>query len=1552
MQDRWFKAGLVAICLAMSLGWSTPVLATTYEIYPDSSCTLTDAVHAISTQSAQGSCAAGSGGDIIKLASCQTDNTKALEHNLQYCVDPDTRLSLPPSNAAVYAISSPLVFGGVQTLDSSNQPVDINTSATIELVRANSFDKAIYPNAIIRVVAVPPAACTQRAIFVRAKNALTLKSITLDAAGCDVSTQPDAPNPAPVMAPALPATPTSPNGGVVYSQGNVFLTEGSKIVNGTAIDGGGIYLDAATATGSLGLTLTNALINDNSATGNGGGVGTTSTGTVVITGNQFNIFGNTAAKGGGIYLNGTKGVLGLVSGTLQGNAAAEGAAIDLQVGAAANGSRGSLLNNVTVFGNTGSAALHYGDLCQHADTNAPPACDLLAPPGAATDPNDVLNTWVPDPDKRADLLYNSAVVGNAGGCSFSVSGTPAEYLENAYSVTGAGSGCPAAEQMLVPGNDGGAADNAGVGVLTGADTSNPLQAAATACATTGCVPIDFGRLHYHLMGFMPTQDGNFPALVNAGSPDTATGAWVCSSKDGRGNGRADRCDVGAVELAIAAGATDDIDGVTTAQPTWLDVVKNDLGDVGINCALPPLEVPPEVCLSFPLLPQNGQVEVVYAKGPLPDKTDGTQVFSSTDPNADANDPAYVLAVGAAADATHTYPLVRYTSAAGFHGQGVFMYEVAKSALKGATLADVPPRAQVNLTVAPKDDFQSKDISDFKSGGVGGWMLLSLLLLGFVRKTRVQVSGKRQKTLQPRWLLLFLLTSAGLAQADITVNSLADPTNLAAAANDGQCTLREALQRSFDVSPEPNGDCDAGAPGTDTILLPEGTITLTSALNIPVSNSVVLEGAGVDKTIIDGANQFRINTQSALTLKYLTFQHGFATQGGAVFTTSDLGLDHVALVDNVATVSGGAVYLSYGSDVKHSLGMDRSYLARNQAPNGGAIYTVGQTQQLAISVTNSTFDSNAATNGGGAIDANLAKGGSLDVINSIFTANTSTIGGTAIDLASANPSTTANLLNNTFYNNDGLFLDIGNNNNVVLSNSIVAGAGLECRAATSTGALKGDYYNLYTPAEPASCGTAGNNVMTAPLADVTTALGALLQTNAPCNLNDPDADVAAACKLTVTSDYLPPLFKLVALPPADPAVTDPNEPGLIILDRGNPTAASSGTISPATCRTVDMRGKSRQAGKRYGTDTHGRCDLGAFEVQIISALDDTTTTLTSRNDGVALTERQGRADVLTNDLPEDGAKIETSKVGFHRAAGNFTAPADGDSLLVQDITAGNFIYGAITLPLPAVTPAGVYASLKWVKVEQGDPLCVAGDECGLVFSQSCDDLAASIGMADCAALKTAINHDVDNGLAPTDPGAQINSTTDPNNLVCPDSNTPAIKLPYVTFDTNGNIGTAFLSVTLTDVPPQFSKGNITVYTKPDEAVSFALNAVDPDGVIKSVSIPDNGDPMFAAEDPVLAQQKHDTGDVSIHPAWGVGVKWNDDRDNPMITYTRGNKSQEFNDSFRIQVTDNCDKTSVVSVSVKFPQHDGEGNGLLTSGSLGWGLVLLFGLGLVRRRRILH
>lgn len=101
-------------------------------------------------------------------------------------------------------------------------------------------------------------------------------------------------------------------------------------------------------------------------------------------------------------------------------------------------------------------------------------------------------------------------------------------------------------------------------------------------------------------------------------------------------------------------------------------------------------------------------------------------------------------------------------------------------------------------------------------------------------------------------MFFISVSDRAFAADIEVNSTDDT----AAAGDGDCTLREAINNAESNSDTTGGDCDPGS-GPDTITFSvSGTITLGSTLpSITSSDGLTIDGG--DAITISGDNTVRV-----------------------------------------------------------------------------------------------------------------------------------------------------------------------------------------------------------------------------------------------------------------------------------------------------------------------------------------------------------------------------------------------------------------------------------------------------------------------------------------------------------------------------------------------------------------------------------------------------------------------------------------------------------------------------------------------------------------------
>ena len=200
------------------------------------------------------------------------------------------------------------------------------------------------------------------------------------------------------------------------------------------------------------------------------------------------------------------------------------------------------------------------------------------------------------------------------------------------------------------------------------------------------------------------------------------------------------------------------------------------------------------------------------------------------------------------------------------------------------------------------------------------------------------------------------SSAAAPLAAINVNSTSD-----AAANDGLCTLREAITAANlnAASGAASGECAAGA-GDDTITFSvTGTINLTGALP-DIASNVTISGPGSAQLTVrrdTGGNYriFTVNTGVAAAISGLTATNGRTPDGaagnfggdggngGGVSNSGTLTLTDVTVTGN-ATGAGGAGTSSGGK--------------------GGSGGGLSNSTSSTLTLTNCTVSNNTAGAGGG------------------------------------------------------------------------------------------------------------------------------------------------------------------------------------------------------------------------------------------------------------------------------------------------------------------------------------------------------------------------------------------------------------------------------------------------------------------------------------------------------------------------------------------------------------------------------------------------------------
>jgi len=278
-----------------------------------------------------------------------------------------------------------------------------------------------------------------------------------------------------------------------------------------------------------------------------------------------------------------------------------------------------------------------------------------------------------------------------------------------------------------------------------------------------------------------------------------------------------------------------------------------------------------------------------------------------------------------------------------------------------------------------------------------------------------------------WLVVGTCALAGLVAAlpaaagTINVNTTAQSPGGA-----GDCTLGEAITAANNNAVVDG--CTGATAGSDTILLPAGTYTLTVADNnggfngvphgLPIINSaIIIQGATSNPadTIIEGpgAPSFLMTTVSnagtPLTLENLTVRNfgpaaGMGFEGGAIQFYGPLTITNCVIANNVApsqAVSRGGALTSTGFG-GGPLTITDSVFSNNSvggSNDGGAILL----NNGALTITNSTFTSNSSGNAGGAIRYSSGTG---TIAQSSFVGNTAGRGG-AVSIAGAGAVLTIN-----------------------------------------------------------------------------------------------------------------------------------------------------------------------------------------------------------------------------------------------------------------------------------------------------------------------------------------------------------------------------------------------------------------------------------------------------------------------------------------------------------------------------------------------------------------
>jgi len=403
--------------------------------------------------------------------------------------------------------------------------------------------------------------------------------------------------------------------------------------------------------------------------------------------------------------------------------------------------------------------------------------------------------------------------------------------------------------------------------------------------------------------------------------------------------------------------------------------------------------------------------------------------------------------------------------------------------------------------------------------------------------------------------LILLASAAAAQAatiDVNTTSDAAPTAGECTGNPGDCSLRQAV--------------DAASSG-DNIQVPAGDYSLTLGTDIEITKSLVIEGAGVSSTSIDGSqnrgsNQygatariFRTDSGATVTIEDLTLTGGDdgtdevpcnacdtdSLNGGGALWNDDatVVIDHVAFTNNSGSPDGGAISTSGGN-----LTLTNDSFTDDGAGIGGALFTHSGS---AVTAADDAFDDD------GDMGVIYMFGGSVTLTNStvVNSGASSEIGG-----GLHNGGGTLTLLNDTLSGNVRGQLMTDRFAQTIVENTIIG-----------DGFSEGDG-DCIAPGEPDDVDDATSGPA------ITDDLGHNIDQDNSCGLDASGDASNVDPKLVPIADNGGPT-QTQALIGGSPALGDP---------------------ATSSCPSTDQRGTSRPSGK---------CDIGAFEAVLHGSPDAST-----------------------------------------------------------------------------------------------------------------------------------------------------------------------------------------------------------------------------------------------------------------------------------------------------------------------------------------------------------
>jgi len=270
--------------------------------------------------------------------------------------------------------------------------------------------------------------------------------------------------------------------------------------------------------------------------------------------------------------------------------------------------------------------------------------------------------------------------------------------------------------------------------------------------------------------------------------------------------------------------------------------------------------------------------------------------------------------------------------------------------------------------------------------------------------------------QVAFLARFSDTTYGILLADPVLLTVTKTTDTFDGICDADCSLRDAIATAN------------ASPGTDTIILPAGTYTLSitgmgedgaATGDLDVTDHLIIRGRAASSTIIDGNGIDRVfhiieSSGFGITVEVsgVTIQNGRAEMGGGIFNNQSglVTITYSSISNNSAGSGGGIFNSSIASMDLHGI-----TVTGNDAtgPGGGGIFNLGT-----MTLTNTTVSGNVAssilTNGG----SGITNTGTLTLLNTTIHNNTVYPNLTGGD-GTIDNSGTVNLKNSIVWANSGV-----------------------------------------------------------------------------------------------------------------------------------------------------------------------------------------------------------------------------------------------------------------------------------------------------------------------------------------------------------------------------------------------------------------------------------------------------------------------------------------------------------------------------------------------------